>query len=191
MRRPFKEPPILGAKATAVIVDDLGGPLGHLLPGEKVDFRVGMTAAEFAGSGPKRKPGIRPVSRREAERFATQVVNMVRTKDWRGVSAGHLVALYEHCHSEVYRVPPSELEDGKERAKATIGAARFANVEFKGDLLEVVRFSQWAWSRESYRERKRVETGSSGARLGWRLFFSRSLATDYRIDQARNGKGAR
>lgn len=154
-----------------------------------------MSIAEFAAGGaPKRdRPkGIRPVLVSDRNRFSSEVASMVRGRDWdrqgNDLKAGHLVCLYAWCHGEIYRVQPSELDDGKEFALASIHVRGFADKEFRGDLVEAVRFVQWTWKREEGREKWRLQNGKSGQRIGWRLQFSSSLVTDYRIDLARRAK---
>jgi hypothetical protein len=149
--------------------------------------KAGMTAEEFASSAPPRKQkGIRPTSEKDRARYESEVANFVQERDWSRTRPGHLVALYLRCHAQVYRVPPLELDDGKEYALATIAATRFARDQFGGSLEDVVRYMQWAWHREQGREAKRVQQGTGGVRLGWRWFFSASMATDYRVANARD-----
>lgn len=153
--------------------------------------RDGMTAAEFAAGAPEpreRSKHLRPSSPRERARFATEVANFLRSQDWATATPGHLVALYAWCHAQTYRVEPAELEDGREHALACVHVRRFVDQQFGGKVEPAVDFLKWAWRREGERERWRVENGKAGGRIGWRLQFSPSLMTDYKIALAREAK---
>jgi hypothetical protein len=154
------------------------------------DLARGMTTAEFVASRRRRKSKrLTGVSTKDRNRYASELVSFMKARDWearRGeLHVGHLVALYCWCHGEVYRVQPSELDQAHEFAVAIVMAKRFADQQFRGDLVEVVKFIQWCWKREHRNENWRLQNGHQGRRLTWRIQFSAALVTDYRLDLAR------
>lgn len=110
---------------------------------------------------------------------------MAESGDWSAAHGGHLVALYEWLHAEVYGVATSELAVRRQRAVAASVAGAMVKREFAGDYGEAVRFMKWAWEREQEREEWRRANGRSGQRVGWRLQFGGALVTDWRLDEAR------
>lgn len=101
----------------------------------------------------------------------------------------HLVALYAWCHEQVYGVWPSELNSAKPWLGACSAAKRLAVDEFDGDLTKVVGFLRWTWARERRFEDHRIaKFKGGGKRIGWRLQFSRTLVTDFRLYLRRRTK---
>jgi hypothetical protein len=102
---------------------------------------------------------------------------MIDSREWKAARPRHLVALYVRMHEHVYRTGPSELR-GKTWTAACLMAARLLERELGGDVERMVDFIAWAWKRE---KRAHARGGDDRRRMGWRLQFSPSLVTDYRV----------
>ena len=102
--------------------------------------------------------------------------------EWDGATPEHLVAYHELLHRHVYStdlaLPPTD------RAKATHAVAAFVSEYFAGDVGEAARFVWWAWTREKERQVRRPDDRT----LGWRLVFSPSFVSDYRVSLVRRGE---
>jgi hypothetical protein len=130
------------------------------------------------------KPGV---PKKVWERALQRVSNSFETGDWSASMPLDLVATYALCHRFVYKVDASELTPS-ELHKAKLIANRFFVKEFERDLSQFVEYARWVFKREKMRETKRVGDELNGQRIGWRLFFSGSLLTDWRAAKMRNGK---
>lgn len=123
-------------------------------------------------------------------RALAEVDEMLRSGEWEGAGARHMVALYDRMHERCYGIEPAELGP-TERFQAGLLAGNMLKSEFRGDVVEMVEFVLWAWERELGRERWRRENGKDGGRLGARLMFRSGsgafLLTDYRVHLARRG----
>ena len=125
----------------------------------------------------------------KAAKARLDIVVMNESGDWDAATGMHLVALYEFCHREVYGVEPLELgADAKAWYSASSAAERLVKNFFEGDYGRCVSFVHWIWRREEGREKWRREQNRDGGRIGWRLQFSASAVSDYRVHGARNGK---
>jgi len=110
---------------------------------------------------------------------------------WTEAKPRHLVGLYAKLHESVYGVLPIEV-DGVAFAGAVSAARTMLDREFEGDVLKMLGFMRWVWSRERWREADRRRRGGEGRdyRVGWRLqFASRALFTDWRVALMREHRG--
>ena len=114
---------------------------------------------------------------------------MMRGGDWADAKPLHFVALYVVLHEGVYGVSPGELGP-QQRLQACGFAHRLLKHEFDEEPAAMAAFVRWTWQREKEREQWRRANARSGGRIGWRLQFSGTLLTDYRIDCERR-KGRR
>lgn len=135
---------------------------------------------------PKRKPQTRRGSRPETfVRLGEEAFEFATSKVWHRFTPRHLVAFWAKLHGRVYGVDPCAELAGKAGLAATGMARAFVENQFGGDMAEAVEFLRWTWKRERSREDYRRANGGKGGRIGWRLQFSATLVTDYRIDLAR------
>lgn len=138
----------------------------------------------------RRKSRSKSIGASQFGRARVEVETMIETGNWAGVTARHLVALYDLMHEQVYDVAPADLGPA-ERYNAVMMAANLTKREFSGDYEKAMEFMRWAWTREMKNEKWRRENGRTDARrIGARLMFSGSLVTDYRVFLARTGKKA-
>jgi hypothetical protein len=133
------------------------------------------------------RPRAFRASRGSVEKAREQMRAMAESADWSAATGTHLVALYEWLHQEVYGVATAEL-DAKSWAYAAQMAGKMVVDCFGGDYGAAVVFLRWAWKREQRTEAWRRENNKPGRRIGWRLNFSGTLVTDYRLDCARQSK---
>lgn len=141
---------------------------------------------EWASRAPRRKKGLRSTGKDEVLVALDEADRMRRDGSWDGARPRHLVALYVQLHMHVYKVPPAELR-GKEWTAACLMASRLLAREFSGDASRLVEFISWTWRRE----RRAHAKGDGGRRrMGWRLQFSPSLVTDYRVELSRRRERA-
>jgi len=131
-------------------------------------------------ASPARRRGPPRCSPSQAQRWAVQAEEMMRSGDWSGAEAAHLVALYALVHARVYGAAPAELE-GVTYAVARALARRMLEREFEGDVDKMVGYCEWAWRREQARHRQRQALGQEPRRIGWKLFFGGALVTDWRV----------
>lgn len=101
------------------------------------------------------------------------------------------MGLYAACHEMVYGVLPEELEEVRLFKLAAREASRLLRASFKGEVDAAVEYLKWVWGRE----KGRVQWAASQSppkervRLGWRLSFSESFVTDYRVALASRRRG--
>jgi hypothetical protein len=138
---------------------------------------------EFVGE-PRETAKRRPPSRQSRERAIEEVNRIRAAQDWASVTPTHAVALFAWCHAQVYGVPPGDL-DGEGWTHAVFAAARMLKTQFNGDVLAFVAFLRWSWTRERSRETWRRANGGGGFRMTWRIQFSGTMMTDYRVDLLR------
>lgn len=116
--------------------------------------------------------------RRNYERALVQACDDARArrerrgddKAWSDATGAALVGLYTVLHQEIYDVAPEELVQDFLAARSSAercikdleGAERVAAMLF------------WRWAKE---KRK----GSRESRLGWRICFSKSMVTDFKV----------
>lgn len=118
-------------------------------------------------------------------RTTAEVEEMIRSGDWSGVGAKHLVALYELMHKKCYGIAPAELGPA-ERYNAMMMAASLTKREFGESYERAMEYMRWAWTKELKTEKWRRENGrTDGRRIGVRLMFSGALVTDFRLHLAR------
>lgn len=141
--------------------------------------------AEGEAKAARKRARSKTISASVFNRARLEAEEMVRTREWSGATARHLVALYDLMHEKVYGVEALELGPS-ERHKAALIAGNMIKRYFNGDVEACVEFLRWVWTREMGREKWRRENQQSGQRIGIRLMFSGSLVTDYRVDLARN-----
>lgn len=130
---------------------------------------------------PKKPFTVTPAKAKEAY---DQALKFLEVGDWTPATPIHLVALYLWCHHTVYGVIAGEVQ-GKEYAIAAKTAKDFLQIQFEGDINKCVSFIRWTWKREEEREQWRRSNNQQGKRIGWRLQFSPSLVTDYKLAMAR------
>lgn len=167
-------------------------------PGAVVDFPPdvpprrpsGMTPAEFAGEAKQKAKRRSPptMTPRAWAQYLAVARERAKTGDWGDCVGAHLVALYALCHERVYDIPAGELEDAAQRWLAAGAGQRLIEKEFSGDAGRAAEYLVWAWRREEGRARWRSENGREPQRMGWRLAFSKSIVTDYRLAQAQEKK---
>lgn len=130
------------------------------------------------------KRNTKSIATAQFDRARVEVEAMMKSGEWEGTSARHLVALYALMHERVYGVAAAELGP-KERYTSCLRAGTLVKREFGGDYVEAVEFMRWAWTREKSREKWRRENGKDGGRIGPGLMFGGALLTDYRLAMAR------
>jgi len=127
------------------------------------------------------------VTKTTIKRVSEEIHKFIEVGDWKPASPYHLIALVAFCHESVYGIADSELQNPQRFGLAGHVCKTFVEREFNNDITQAVVFIKWSWDRERKRESWRVQNGKAGFRLGWRLQFSDSLLTDYRLDQRRRG----
>ena len=95
----------------------------------------------------RRKQKPKTVAAAVFHRALVEVDAMLKTGDWSGAGARHLVALYDRFHTRCYGVEPAELGPS-ERFNASMLAGGMLKREFGGEIVEAVEFMIWAWERE-------------------------------------------
>ena len=150
--------------------------------------KAAASIIEFARRKTKPSP-TRGGSKRSRDNAKVEASEMRKGNDWSDAKPRHLVALYCWCHREVYGVEPAELENARAWLSACSAAKRLAVDQFKGNLEGVIGLLRWVWWRERTREKwRRDKLEGAGKRIGWRLQFSRSMLTDYRLFLQRRKK---
>lgn len=134
----------------------------------------------------RRKAKPKTIAAGVFSRALAEVDEMLRSGDWEGATAKHLVALYDRMHERCYGFEPEELGPS-ERFSAALLAGNMLRHRFDGDVTNMVNFMLWAWERELGTEKWRRENKVAGRRIGVRLMFSGNLLSDYRVDLARRG----
>lgn len=149
--------------------------------GKRTSVRPGASKVvsfdEFAARAPKKQKGLRSAGGSEIERTLRETTTMREANDWTVSRPRHFVALYFQLHRHVYGIEPGELR-GKAWTAACLMAARTFTNDFTGDTARFVAFIVWAWKREKKAHAKGIE---DRRRMGWRLQFSSTLVTDYRL----------
>jgi hypothetical protein len=150
-----------------------------LYPGLDDKEAAALKLTDFVGqSKPKAKPRKPRESSKKIDIARQDIRDMIATKNFSGMGATHLVALYEQCHADVYGVTPAELVPDWKIVMQAI--ERLVTNEFKGDYESVVDFIRWTWQREQWRQKNRPESAQV-FRVGWRLqFVYLGMVTDYR-----------
>lgn len=135
----------------------------------------------------KKRKSSPSVDKKRRDKYMAEMNAMREEGEWENFRAGHLVALFAACHQHLYGVMPSEAESSKDFALAMFAANRMLKADFQGDSTKMVEFIRWSWNRESGREKWRRNNSNGGGRLGWRMQFSSSLMSDYKVDAVRKG----
>lgn len=144
-----------------------------------------MDFGSFAALAPEKKKGPSAASKIQIERSLAEADAMRTANNWSEAKGRHWVSLYVWCHKSVYGILPSELS-GKEWTMAVMAAHRLCEREFNDSAETMLDFVRWAWARE---RKAHARAGDSDRRrFGWRLQFSASLATDYRLSVHRGNK---
>ncbi len=138
---------------------------------------------DFVGKEPpKRSPGA---SRSQRERHIEEVRERIRTKEWDGLTAGKLVALYWIVHKEVYECYPVELDKAVIWTRAMQAAGKMVNHHFDGDVQRALTFMRWVWHEEERIEEWRKRSGAHGS-ISWKnQFYHDYLITKWRQAAAR------
>ena len=185
MRRP-KDPEAyeaahpLGRAAAVIDVEKYRNERARPLPGQVTSLD------EWAAKAPKKKKGLRSAARQDVASSIAEADQMRAASDFTAARPRHFVGLYALFHNHVYGVAPSELS-GKTWTAACLMAARILDREFGKDIDRFVSFIAWTWRRE---KRAHVRASGERRRLGWRLQFSPTLVTDYRVELARERERA-
>lgn len=133
----------------------------------------------------RRKKKPRTIAAAMFDRSLVEVEEMARTGDWDQARSGHLVALYDRMHRKCYGIEAVELGP-TERYNAAMMASNMVKRHFGGDFPEAAEFMRWVWVKEIKDEKWRREQGRfDNRRIGYRLMFSGTLITDYRLFLAR------
>ncbi len=138
----------------------------------------------FLGSAKPRKRASAGTRRND---YIAEVRTRMQTKDWTGMTAGKLVALYWLCHERVYGTPPVELNKAKIWEMAMMAAGTMVRDHFDGDVQVAIRFMRWVWTREQSREDwRRKNNTTTGRRISWHNQFKHHyLVTDWRTEKVR------
>ncbi len=139
-----------------------------------------VAAAQVASMvGPKRK-APRGGGKAQREAHLKEIERRAKGKDWDGVTAGKLVALYYFCHVRVYQVPPIELQRNTTYTAAMKQAGSMVKRHFDGDVQKAVRFMRWVWDREQGKQEWLKTNDKEGRRLTWQNQFTHDfLVTDW------------
>ena len=113
-------------------------------------------------------------------RTREQVAEMMRTGEWDGVAARHLVALYDIMHEYWYGFAPTLT--GQERHRGVLLAGSFVKRLFAGDFEKALTYLRWLYTEEKNTEKWRRREGRSGTRIGLPLMFSGRKVDDWRVD---------
>jgi hypothetical protein len=81
----------------------------------------------------------------------------------------------------IYRVAPEELQNKGSFAMASKAASSLVHASFDDDFAAAAGFVKWTWERQKSRHNWSLQQGREPNRLGWRLQFSPSLVTDWRV----------
>ena len=135
----------------------------------------------------KEKKSKRPPTPSTINRWKHEAQERFTSGEWAGAKPVHIVAFYMALHLHVYQIEPEELK-GSTYLFAASAAERQLRTDFKNNVEDFIEFMRWVWIREEEREKWRRENGRDGGRIGWKLMFSPTLLTDYRLYKARTGK---
>lgn len=159
--------------------------------GPKPEFRRAAAAAPASSPSHDGMEGAGTHLKRASKEIRDALegaLGMRQSEDWSAAAPKHLVALYAQLHTHVYGVEPMEVGDAREWGQACVAAARLLGMF--DDPRACVAFVAWTWMREKAAIAR--QQNGSRRRIGWRLQFSSSLVTDYRVDTAsRQERGAR
>lgn len=142
------------------------------------------TCAQQSAKVARRKERPKTISASRFDRTRAEVERMMKSGEYEGATATHLVAYYALLHERTYDVEPAELTPTA-RFIAVGRCAAFVKREFGGDYVDAVEFFQWVWEREMKREASRRQRGQETRRIGINFMFSGHLLTDFRL--ARRG----
>jgi hypothetical protein len=114
--------------------------------------------------------------------IAAETERMMRTAKWSDAEPTHFVETFRAMHVLVYHV--AALMPANERRKAERLAAETLREHFDNDSSTMAAFVYWTWERESTRA---AHPSNFHRPMGWRLQFSPSLVTDWRVAMKRQG----
>jgi hypothetical protein len=103
--------------------------------------------------------------------------------EWEGAKGSTLVGLYALCHQLIYGIVPEELRELPAFRGAAKQAAGFVHAHFGDDYGAAAAFVKWAWEREKKKHVWALKNGATRNRMSWRLQFSASLLTDWRVER--------
>lgn len=101
--------------------------------------------------------------------------------DWDGAKGSTLAGLYAFCHELIYGVVPDELQQRGIFHAAAKAAAHLVHTSFDDDFAAAAAFVRWSWEREKRLRDWAKSKNADRRRLSWRLQFSASLVTDWRV----------
>jgi hypothetical protein len=154
---------------------------------ERLNMR-GKSLGDFGREPPRHPRRELRMNAAAVEAARRQVEEMGASGEWQKADALHLVLLYAELHRQVYGADALEIAAVKALTLAARAARNLADLYFEGDYGAVVSFMRWSWKREQEREEWRRANNREGGRLGWRLQFSASLVSDYRVSERRTGR---
>lgn len=146
---------------------------------------VSTTSKKIVDRAARRKAKPKTIAASSFDRSLVEVDEMIRSGDWDNARASHLVALYDRLHVRCYKVECTELGPS-ERYNAAMMAANVVKRHFGGEYVEAAAFMRWVWEKEIKDEKwRRDHERFNARRIGYRLMFSGSMITDYRLYLAR------
>jgi len=137
------------------------------------------------------KPRARSTGRRKLQEVEVAIDDAKRragSGEWEGARGATLVGLYGFCHELIYGVVPDELRELPTFRMASKLAAGFTHEHFEDDFGAAASFIKWAWEREKGKHNWALSNGISRNRLSWRLQFSASLLTDWKVQRHKRGR---
>ncbi len=130
------------------------------------------------------KPRRKTLPASRFDKAMREAEEMAKSGDWSECAARHLIALYAILHKRIYGIDVEMTSE--ERYQATLIGGAFVKHHFGGEYEEGAEYMRWLWQREAATEKWRRENRKpDGRRLGYKLVFSTSLLTDYRLAMAR------
>lgn len=144
---------------------------------------------DWAPPATEKKRRAAPTTTKQArEKFCTEAEQFRKDGAWEKFTPGHFVALYGICHERVYGCWPAELTQGAVFSLAKFAAVRILKHEFDDNVGAMRAFITWTWMREQRNEQWRRDNQKEGRRIGWKLQFSPTLVSDFRVDLSRKAR---
>ena len=139
---------------------------------------------------PKERTAGRPRVRRGGRKQLTPLevaiddaTHRAKSGDWDDAKGATLVGLYALCHRLIYGIVPDELQELPTFHAAAKLAKAITHAHFADDFASSAVFVKWCWEREKRKDTWARRNGIDRNRMSWRLQFSASMVTDWRIDQ--------
>lgn len=132
---------------------------------------------------PRKKRSKRSVGAAVFQKTRAETEEMMRTTEWDGCRASHLVALHDVMHERTYGVPSGMTGTERQTSAKMIGS--LVKRAFDGEPSNAVMYFRWLWMREVSTERWRRANNRSGKRLTLGYACSSAAVTDWRVDEQR------